>query len=946
VKSLLDRILLTLGYLSIMGVVMGMSACTSISSSEDKSMNLLGCTPPLTLDTSGTNCVEYPTLQIKNYAAHWIDTNTLVWQIDPSMVSEVRLHHSATAGIEADDTNNINGAAVVLTGIRLSAEQLVIYPQFEGWSAFQGDWTSDEAKLILKDQMVLAAYNAEGAYLATNIQNAKVLDALYTSTYADADEANLGVYYDAGNLTTSVWAPTAQHVKLQIFDGNKNLTNTETMVEDRATGIWSFTAPEINLDLKYYRFELTVFHPQNDAIEVIWSTDPYSVNLSTNGMYSQFVNINADALKPVGWDGHAVPTITDPEDAVIYEGHVRDFSVRDLSTSKANRGKFLAFTESSSVPLMHLKDLVGMGITHFHILPTFDIASINEDATVTVNLDNTVADLCKLNAVALVCSVASNRVTLKSLLESYVPNSENAQALVNTIRDYDSYNWGYDPKHYNAPDGSYSSNPEGTARISEMRAMIQALHTAGLRVVLDSVYNHTNSSGLTDNSILDKIVPGYYHRRDLVTGKVQNSTCCQDTALENRMMGKLMIDSLLFWTTNYAVDGFRFDLMSHGSVEQMLAARAEVQAVDPDNYFYGEGWSWEGDGSGANRANQVNLAGSEIGTFNDRIRDVVRSAALFNGDASVGSMQQQDIVKLGMAGTLANYILVDANGVATKGSSFYPSAYAKDPADVINYVSKHDDETLWDKLQLNLNVVMSLENRVRSQNIAIAIPLMSQGIPFLQMGGDLLRSKSLDRNSFDSGDWFNYVDFTKTTNNWNVGFPLAEGNTTNWDRINGLASSSLTAVVAKDVIFASKIFKEFLSIRHNSKLFRLTTEADVLARVGFHNLGDTQKQGVIVMSIDDGLDLVDLDPTNDAIVVMINGTDVTQSHAVPTATGFVLHPALSASVDTKMADANFTDSSFIVPSKTMAVFVKPQGSAQGDGLSAFASSEVPVPVPY
>ncbi len=605
--------------------------------------------------------------------------------------------------------------------------------------------------------------------------------------------------------------------------------------------------------------------------------------------------------------------------------------------------------------MAHLSEMVASGLTHFHMLPANDLATVNEEASENIDLSNTVAELCAANENAPVCGVASDSDTLQSVLESYQPASEDAQALVDSMRGYDSFNWGYDPKHFNVPEGSYSSNADGVARILEMRSMNQALHTTGLRVVLDVVYNHTNSSGLWDNSVLDKVVPGYYHRRDLVTGSVQNSTCCDDTELDHRMMDKLMVDSLVQWTNQYGFDGFRFDIMSQGSKDQMLAARDAVRVVDPDNYFYGEGW-YKDNGRTDVQANQENMAGTEISTFNDRLRDSVRDANLFSGNSD--SISRQDIVRLGMAGTLADYVLKSSSGTASNGSSFNPSAYAADPADVINYVSKHDDPSLWDQLQFNLPFETSLEDRVRSANIAAAIPLMSQGVPFLQIGGDMLRSKSMDRNSYDSGDWFNLVDFTMTTNNWNVGLPLANDNQDRWYTnpessdlsISALVNSPLTQVGMNDIALASSVFKEFLSIRRDSKLFRLTTAEDVIARVGFHNIGSNQTQGVIVMSIDDGLELVDLDPANDAVLVMINGTNSEQSHTVTTAAGFELHAAQASSADGRVTGASFAEGegegTFTVPAKTMAVFVKAQGAEQGEGLSAYATAGAPDVVPY
>ena len=884
-------------------------------------------------------------LSIEGAAAQWLDANTIAWQVDTSLAAEVRLHHSATAGIEADLDNQVSGTAVVLTATELTAEQQAAFPIIANWPAFTIDSNAQDIKQILKNELVVAAYDAEGnAFTATYVQAANVLDDLYTTGEADANEATLGVVYEGDAITANLWAPTAQSVTLNVYDADKNLVSANPMTEDSNTGIWSFQGTAA-LDRMFYRYELTVYHYQNSAIETIETSDPYSVSLSTNGVYSQFVNLSDDDLKPEGWEGHTIPTIENYEDAVIYEGHVRDFSVFDQSTSEANRGKYLAFTETSSVPMTHLADLAANGLTHFQFLPINDIASIGEDADFIVDLTDTVGDLCAVNENAPVCGVNDDDEILLSVLESYLPFETKAQELVQSMRGNDSFNWGYDPKHFNAPEGSYASDPDGTARILEMRAMVKSLHEIGLRVNMDVVYNHTNSGGLWDNSVLDKVVPGYYQSRDLETGGILNSTCCSDTALEHIMMGKLMNDSLVQWAEQYAIDGFRFDIMAHGSVAQMVAARELVRSVDPDTFFYGEGWTR--DDRGFEQANQFNLAGTEIATFNDRLRDGVRNASLFNEEAN---LHDQDIVRLGLAGTLSDFVIKTSTGVTTSGGSFNPASYAEDPADIINYVSKHDNRSLWDQLQYRLDIGISSSDRVRIQNISASIPLLSQGIPFLQMGGDLLRSKSMDRNSYDAGDWFNKVDFTMEHNNWNVGLPLAEDNQNDWDMIVGVSTNPNTQSFMSDIMFASSVFKEFLSIRRDSKLFRLNTAEEINARVGFHNIGRTQSQGLIAMSIDDGTGLVDLDPAYDAIVVIVNGSDTEQSHTIATATGFSLHATQLASVDPVVATSSFAEGegegTFTVPARTTAVFVKTQGDAQGEGLSATATIGAPDVVPY
>ena len=897
---------------------------------------------------------EYPVvslgvqpLKISGYSAHWIDSNTFVWNA-PEEVTDVKLHHSVNAGIAANDDDVVSGTIVALSETVLSDEQKAMAPQVAQWPGFSADWSKETAKGLLKNQLVLVGYNSEDKAIAgTYVQTPKVLDNLYTQGDADADEANLGLSYNSTGISVALWAPTAQSVSINMYDANKSKLTSAVMSEDTDTGIWSYQG-DASLDRMFYQFELSVYHHQNQLVETLTTTDPYSVGLSTNGDYSQFVNLADSELMPDGWDTEQVLSTKSYEDAVIYEAHIRDFSALDESTDEANRGKYLAFTETNSLPVQHLQKLVDNGLTHFHLLPANDIASIDEDPAKIVDLTNTVAELCAVRSEAPVCGVESADKTLLSVLESYNTYSNDAADLINVLRDVDSFNWGYDPKHFNVPDGIYASDADGVARIIEMRAMIQALHDLGLRVVLDVVYNHTSSAGISNNSVLDMVVPGYYYSREIETGAVIQSTCCNDTALEHRMMDKLMVDSLKSWTQHYNFDGFRFDIMSHGSKTQMLAARDAIQAIDSDTHFYGEGWTR--DDRGFEQANQFNMAGTEIGTFNDRLRDGIRGGKFFsNNSEDTDVFKQQDIIKLGLAGSLADYVLKSASGTSVLGSAFSPNMYAKDPADVINYISKHDNESLWDQLQFTLAPTMGMQDRVRAQNVSQSIVLLSQGIPFLQMGGDFLRSKSLDRNTYDAGDWYNFVDFTYNTNNWNKGLPLDKGGRSDEDLLRfGLNADSNVGM--NEISFASNVFNEFLNIRTSSPLFKLTTSADIVNRVGFHNIGKNQTQGLIVMSIDDGTGVDDLDSANDAIVVVVNGSNTALSHTVPTAEGFSLHGAQLASVDSTVANASFNqgegEGTFTVPALTTAVFVKIQGEQQGTGLSAIATAGAPDVVPF
>uniref|UniRef100_UPI001444BC35 alpha-1,6-glucosidase domain-containing protein n=1 Tax=Ningiella ruwaisensis TaxID=2364274 RepID=UPI001444BC35 len=902
-------------------------------------------------------------VSVEGAQAHWLDAQTVLWNVDFAVVDTVKLHYSPDANIEITlEDGVLNSTTVELTELDLTDEQRAIAPHLADLPAFAGNWSDDDAKAVLKTQAILGAYDSEDKLVAaTRLQIPNVLDELYTSGENDADEAMLGPIYSDNGITARVWAPTAQNVRLKLYNDDKTLASENDMSYDASSGIWTFEG-SMDLDRALYRYEVTVYHPASDQIEILDVTDPYSVSLSLNGRFSQFVNLDDEDLKPEGWDTHEIPTVENFEDIVIYEGHIREFSARDESTSEANRGKYLAFTELDSAPMQHLATLAEKGMTHFHVLPANDIATINEDPARTVDWTSTIQQFCALAPASDVCNDGTNRnLSIAEVYESYDVLTEPgaAQALAQQLRGFDQFNWGYDPKHFNAPEGSYASDADSEVRIKEMRAMVQGLHEVGLRVALDVVYNHTNASGLFQNSVFDKVVPGYYHRYTIETGDIVRETCCDDTEPRNRMMEKFMEDSLLLWAQQYKFDSFRFDIMSQASKTTMVNLFEAVKAVDPDTYFYGEGWGKNtGPYGDFETANQQNMAGTEIGTFNDRIREAIRQGHIFAAEASDAALSAQDRVKMSMAGTLTDFVLKTSGGSDANTSAL--GGYAKDPADIINYVSKHDNETLWDQFNYTLPSDITLQERVRAQNIGITLPLMSQGIPFLQIGGDFLRSKSMDRNTYDAGDWFTYTDFTLATNNWNVGLPLAEDNQGRWEEIAQFMYSPERAATMTDIEFAAEVFQEFLSIRSDSPLFRLTTADAIKARVGFHNLGDRQQQGLIVMSLDDGIvegaeeQPADLDPQYDAVVVVMNSGYEEKSIEVATAAGFELHTIHANSVDPTVRGASFSDTSegeeikgtFTVPALTMAVFVKNQGTERGYGLSAFATAGAPDIVPY
>ncbi len=911
-------------------------------------------------------CQEFepPPLIVENMEAHWIDANTIVWNRE---LSNVVLYASPDGGMDVDAQGNVTGSTTTanLAATTLTETQLTAVPQFSEYNAYALNIDTDAVKDLLKQQLFIVGEDAGAKLYGTRVQTAKVLDAIYTHAEGDADEAMLGPQYSGESITVSLWAPTAQDVKLRVFErvgetGSLVRTGEVDMAFDAATGIWSATGS--GWDRKYYRFRISAFNPYSGEMQLLEVQDPYSVSTWYNGTHSQFVNLDDADLKPDGWDGHAVPTVASPEAMVIYEGHIRDFSIRDESTPEALRGKYLAFTEPDSAPVQHLQDLQAAGLTHFHLLPSFDFASVDENPSEQINLDSTVFELCEAIRpdVPAVCDGRENNTaTLLEVFQSYREDDADARELVAVIRDLDGFNWGYDPLFYNVPEGGYATDPRGETRIREMRSMIKALHDMGLRVVMDVVYNHTSDSGVESaKAIFDKIVPGYYFRRDAITGKVENASCCNDTASENAMMAKLVKDSLVQWTLQYGIDAYRFDVMSLMPRQLIVDSLEAVQAVDSDTYFYGEGWNTSQSTAGDalfEQATQINMAGTGVGTFNDRMRDPMRHLNLIKGE-------NVNRLRTGLAGNLAEFQLVTSSGTTIKASS--DGGYTLDPQESVNYVEKHDNETLWDWIHQAgaLPENTTLEQRVRIHNLTQSLVLLSQGVPFIHMGSDLLRSKSMDGNSYNSGDWFNYIDFTGQTNNWAVGLPPEEGNSATDDEIDDAFEDDDAQPQPENIAYAELIFEEFLAISSANPLFSLQTEQEVLDRVGFHNMGTGEVPGLIVMSIDDGVGTVtgtedeprpDLDPNNDAIVVVFNGNSEEISHTVPTATGFVPHPMLQSSADPMVQTASFmapagdeTGGTFTVPPYTTAVFVKAQGAQQGEGLSAYASTGYEPPVPF
>lgn len=919
--------------------------------------------------THGSTVLKYSpdeqiTIEVANAAAHWLDVNSIAW-FDHSEAASYQLWSRVAGNGDINQPEQFEKYPLSLAGLTDNPE----FPHLNGRTEFFLDVDADSAKSLLKTQLIAVALDSDGQPLvATQVQIPGVTDVLYTSGVNDADEAKLGSWMDGGVANFALWAPTAQEVELYLYAQDKSLIQASpiAMTLDPKTGIWRYQGGA-ELENVFYRYRVKAYHPKTQHVEWMMTTDPYSLSLSTSSLHSQLVDLTSPQSKPDGWDSQVIPVLDNPEDNIVYELHIRDFSISDSKGSPERDGKYSAFLEDERDSVAQLESLKNSGLTTIHLLPSYDLASIPENPAKRVDLNDTVAKLCEINPDAHLCIDGTSRsATILSLLEQTDPNTGEAQALLADIRPLDGFNWGYDPFHYSAPEGSYAVESDGVSRIREYRQMVQKLHDMGFRVVQDVVYNHTYSSGLYDKSVLDKSVPGYYHRLNPITGAVENSTCCDNTASENRMFEKLVADSVVMWAQDYKIDGFRFDLMGHLMKSSMLHIYEETQKVDQDTWFYGEGWNFGEvvNGQRGENATQWPMAGTGIGTYNDRLRDGVRGGGPFDsgdallqtpGFANAGNRfddelkSRMDLIRYGMAGNLQNYPLQTFSGTTVYGRDFLygnqGAAYTLDPQESINYVSKHDNQTLWDFNQYKAQADVSSADRARMQIVGLSTVLLGQGVPFLHMGSELLRSKSMARDSYDSGDWYNKVDFSKQTNNWNVGLPRADKDQANWSAIQSVISNPNTVATAEDIRWTDEAFKALLSVRSSTPLLKLVSEREVLERVRFHNTGANTLPGLIAMSVNDGVSSgADLDGNYDAIIVLINANTSPQSLHVAGAQGFELHPTLSASSDSIVKHSTFVDGTFSIPALTAAVFVLPQEGVQGEGLVA-DTPQVDVP-PY
>ena len=876
--------------------------------------------------------------------AHWIDADTIAWPDDLGTYAagaEWALFSSADASLALADGEVTGGERIALEAIEggLTAEQEERFPALAGFTALRvADSDRAAVAALLRGQLRVAQWRADGELTAfTGVQIPGVLDDLYAEDVADD---SLGVSFaGAGRKATTtfrLWAPTAQSATLLTWEAGSDADPVRHGATfDAAAGTWT-AAGGRDLRGDEYLWEVVVYAPSTDAIESNVVTDPASVALTLNSERSVAIDLDDRAFMPKMWQKTKAPRIDRAVDRAIYELHIRDFSITDETVPEQERGTYLAFTRDSA-GTAQLRQLAEAGINTVHLLPSFDIATIEEDRAAQQTPD---------------CDLAS-----------FGPSSTEQQACVEAVADTDGFNWGYDPFHFSAPEGSYAVDADGGARVSEFRSMVGALHGMGLQVVLDEVFNHTAASGQAERSVLDRVVPGYYHRLN-AAGAVETSTCCQNVATEHEVAQKLMVDSVVTWARDYKVDGFRFDLMGHHSKENMLAIRAALDqltlkkdGVDGKRiYLYGEGWNFGevADNALFEQATQGQLGGTGIGTFSDRLRDAVHggspvdSGSTFrqgygtglgtdpNGDPINGSTEQAladlarqtDLVKLGLAGNLRDYELTTADGTVKKGSELdyngQPAGYADEPDEIINYVDAHDNETLYDLSVLKLPKDTAMADRVRMNTLSLATVTLSQTPSFWHAGTELLRSKSLDRNSYNSGDWFNRIDWTGQESTFGSGLPRAADNEEKWDIMEPLLADPALKPGAADMAAAEAAALDLLRVRSDVDLLRLGSADLISQKVTFPASGPDATPGVIVMQIDD-LVGPDADPALDGALVVFNASpdETTQTLDDLAGRGFALTAAQAKGADpvVKTTTWNAATGTVTVPARTVAVLV-------------------------
>lgn len=504
----------------------------------------------------------------------------------------------------------------------------------------------------------------------------------------------------------TLWAPTAEEVRVLLYDsGNEGSAYQTLSLEMGEDGIWNTSIKE-DLKGKFYTF--------NVKVNGKWLGDTPGIMakaVGVNGKRAAVIDLRS--TDPEGWANDVRPLLKDYADIIVYEMHHRDFSLDSVSGIR-NKGKFLALTELGTTTsqgektgIDHLKEL---GVTHVHILPSYDYASVDES------------------------------------------KPDKAQ-----------YNWGYDPQNYNVPDGSYSTDPyKPDVRIKEFKQMVQALHKAGIRVVLDVVYNHTFN---TEESNFERTVPGYFYRQTKDGKPANGSGCGNETASDRAMMRKYMVESVLYWINEYHIDGFRFDLMGIHDIETMNEIRAAVDKIDPSIFIYGEGWA-----ASAPQLDQEELAMKaniykmpRIAAFSDEMRDGLRGG--WDDDRKgaflIGQPGHEMSIKFGLVGAVKHPQVINDS------VNYSKEPWALQPTQMISYVSCHDDMCLADRLKATMPDATD-EERASLHKLAETFVFTSQGVPFIFAGDEMMRDKKGIHNSYNSPDSINTIDWRNKTIHHNV----------------------------------------------------------------------------------------------------------------------------------------------------------------------------------
>lgn len=616
---------------------------------------------------------------------------------------------------------------------------------------------------------------------------------------------DLGAVYSPKMTRFKVWAPEAESVKLNLYkQGEGDNLIEQHVMKKSVNGTYVFEK-QGDCNGIYYTYTVVNHGEEQEAV------DPYTKAAGVNGQRGMVINLAKTNPQGFELDGYRNPEhITD---AIIYEGSVRDFTM-DESSGVFHNGKFLGLTEANTTnhfgEATALDYISGLGVTHVQILPAFDFETVDE-------------------------------------------KNQKAQ-----------YNWGYDPDNYNVPEGSYAVSPyDGAVRIQEMKQMVLALHSRGIGVIMDVVFNHTYRR---DDSNLQKIVPGYYYRSD-ETGYTDGSGCGNEVASDRPMVQKLIVDSLIYWAKEYHIDGFRFDLMGVLDIDTMNVIAERLKEIRPDIYLYGEGWnggpSSLAEEKRAFKASAKKMPG--IGMFNDDIRDTIKGSVFYDDHLGFvnGGTHLENALRYGIAGAVA-HPQVDYDAYGSK-------PWAKEPGQSINYVSCHDNYTLWDKLSVSCPEA-SEEKKKAMNRLCAAIVFTSQGVPFIQAGEEFLRSKPLPEKKGFAENSYNMPDAV---------------NSIKWDNIHEYP----------DMI---AYYKGLMELRKAHPVFRMQSEAEMTQNLCF--LSDTPENVVAYLLKGKGAN-----DTPENILVIFNGNDEEILYNLPEGKWKILVDDKTAGADGKKIISEKTD---------------------------------------